>query len=80
VPGSDLTSALLRGVSRSFYLSLAVLPRAVRPTIGLAYLFARASDTIADTRLIDRAARIATWRRSAARSGARPTPARSGRS
>ncbi|HSL47889.1 MAG TPA: phytoene/squalene synthase family protein [Candidatus Deferrimicrobiaceae bacterium] len=59
MPGSDLTSALLRGVSRSFYLSLAVLPRAVRPTIGLAYLFARASDTIADTRLIDRAARIA---------------------
>jgi farnesyl-diphosphate farnesyltransferase len=59
VPGSDLTTALLRRVSRSFYLSLAVLPRAVRPTIGLAYLFARASDTIADTRLIDRAWRIA---------------------
>lgn len=54
----DLTTALLRRVSRSFYLSLAVLPRAVRPTIGLAYLFARASDTIADTRLIDRASRI----------------------
>ena len=57
--GGDLTTALLRRVSRSFYLSLAVLPRAVRPTIGLAYLFARASDTIADTRLIDRASRIA---------------------
>ncbi len=57
--GRDLTTALLRRVSRSFYLSLAVLPKAVRPTIGLAYLFARASDTIADTRLIDRAARIA---------------------
>ncbi|HSE02728.1 MAG TPA: phytoene/squalene synthase family protein [Methylomirabilota bacterium] len=59
MPGSDLTAALLRRVSRSFYLSLAVLPRAVRPTIGLAYLFARASDTIADTRLIDRASRVA---------------------
>ena len=59
MPGSDLTAALLRRVSRSFYLSLAVLPRAVRPTIGLAYLFARASDTIADTRLIDRTSRIA---------------------
>ncbi|MGH7385244.1 MAG: squalene/phytoene synthase family protein, partial [Candidatus Rokuibacteriota bacterium] len=47
MPGRDLTTALLRRVSRSFYLSLAVLPRAVRPTIGLAYLFARASDTIA---------------------------------
>jgi farnesyl-diphosphate farnesyltransferase len=58
VPGSDLTAALLRRVSRSFYLSLAVLPAAVRPTIGLAYLFARASDTIADTRLIDRISRI----------------------
>jgi farnesyl-diphosphate farnesyltransferase len=59
VAGGDLTTALLRQVSRSFYLSLAVLPRSVRPTIGLAYLFARASDTIADTRLIDRPARIA---------------------
>jgi farnesyl-diphosphate farnesyltransferase len=59
VPGSDLTAALLRRVSRSFYLSLAVLPGSVRPTIGLAYLLARASDTIADTRLIDRASRIA---------------------
>ncbi|MFI5325983.1 MAG: phytoene/squalene synthase family protein [Candidatus Rokuibacteriota bacterium] len=59
MPGSDLTAALLRRVSRSFYLSLAVLPGSVRPTIGLAYLFARASDTIADTRLIDRASRIA---------------------
>ena len=56
--GGDLTTALLQRVSRSFYLSLAVLPRAVRPTIGLAYLFARAADTIADTRLIDRASRI----------------------
>jgi farnesyl-diphosphate farnesyltransferase len=59
VAGADLTTALLRRVSRSFYLSLAVLPAAVRPTIGLAYLLARASDTIADTRLIDRGSRIA---------------------
>ena len=57
--GADLTTALLKRVSRSFYLSLAVLPAAVRPTIGLAYLLARATDTIADTRLIDRAVRIA---------------------
>ena len=56
--GGDLTSALLKRVSRSFYLSLAVLPAAVRPTIGLAYLLARAADTIADTRLIERRARI----------------------
>ena len=56
--GGDLTSALLKSVSRSFYLSLAVLPAAVRPAIGLAYLLARAADTIADTRLIARRERI----------------------
>jgi farnesyl-diphosphate farnesyltransferase len=43
---------LLRQVSRSFYLTLRMLPRAIRPQIGLAYLLARATDTIADTRLI----------------------------
>ena len=56
--GGDSTSALLKSVSRSFYLSLAVLPAAVRPSIGLAYLLARAADTIADTKLIDRHERI----------------------
>ncbi|OGK85971.1 MAG: farnesyl-diphosphate farnesyltransferase [Candidatus Rokubacteria bacterium GWC2_70_16] len=56
--GGDLTSALLKRVSRSFYLSVAVLPPGVRPTIGLAYLLARAADTIADSRLIARRARI----------------------
>ncbi len=49
---------LLRRVSRSFYLSLAVLPRSVRAPVGLAYLFARAADTIADTRLISREERL----------------------
>ena len=53
-----LTSAILKRVSRSFYLSLAVLPSAVRPAIALAYLLARAADTIADTRLIDRRLRV----------------------
>lgn len=43
---------LLRGVSRSFYLTLRILPRAIRPQIGLAYLLARATDTIADTRIV----------------------------
>ena len=54
----DLTSAVLKSVSRSFYLSLSVLPSAVRPAIALAYLLARAADTIADTRLIDRRLRV----------------------
>jgi farnesyl-diphosphate farnesyltransferase len=43
---------LLRATSRSFYLTLRVLPRAVRPQIGLAYLLARTSDTIADTEIV----------------------------
>ena len=32
---------LLKGVSRSFYLTLRFLPSGVRPQIGLAYLLAR---------------------------------------
>ncbi|HWD19843.1 MAG TPA: phytoene/squalene synthase family protein [Verrucomicrobiae bacterium] len=47
----DVTS-LLREVSRSFYLTLRVLPAAVRPQIGLAYLLARTTDTVADTAVI----------------------------
>ncbi len=50
----DLIGNLLKRVSRSFYLSLAILPRSLRVPVGLAYLFARAADTIADTRLISR--------------------------
>jgi farnesyl-diphosphate farnesyltransferase len=49
---------LLRQVSRSFYLSLRILPRALREPIGLAYLLARAADTVADTRLVPRAERL----------------------
>src|SRR5215472_8898137 len=43
---------LLRDVSRSFYLTLRVLPAKVRPQIGLAYLLARTTDTIADTEVL----------------------------
>lgn len=49
----ELLGSLLREVSRSFYLTLRVLPRSIRPQIGMAYLLARATDTIADTRLVD---------------------------
>ena len=48
----ELLGELLKGVSRSFYLTLRVLPRGLREPIGLAYLLARAADTIADTRLL----------------------------
>jgi farnesyl-diphosphate farnesyltransferase len=49
---NELLTSLLRDVSRSFYLTLRVLPGAIRPQIGLAYLLARATDTIADTELV----------------------------
>jgi farnesyl-diphosphate farnesyltransferase len=55
---TGLLSDVLKQVSRSFYLSLAVLPRPVRAPVGLAYLFARAADTIADTRLVTRDERL----------------------
>ena len=54
----DLLCTLLKRVSRSFYLTLKVVPSDVRRPIGLAYLLARAADTIADTALIDRADRL----------------------
>jgi farnesyl-diphosphate farnesyltransferase len=48
----ELLTGLLKDVSRSVYLSLRVLPGSVRSQIGLAYLLARMTDTIADTGLI----------------------------
>ena len=48
----ELLGPVLREVSRAFYLSLRVLPPAVRPQISLAYLLARITDTIADTDLV----------------------------
>ena len=48
----ELLTRLLSQVSRSFYLTLRVLPRAIRPQIGLAYLLARTTDTIADTEIL----------------------------
>ena len=41
--------ALLKEVSRSFYISVRFLPKRIRSAIALGYLLARASDTIADT-------------------------------
>ena len=45
----DLGKGVLKGVSRSFYLTIRLLPRLMREPISLGYLLARASDTIADT-------------------------------
>ncbi len=44
-PGNDV----LKRVSRSFYLSLRLLPKPMREAASLAYLLARTSDTLADT-------------------------------
>ena len=52
----------LRQTSRSFYLTLRVLPAAVRFPIGLAYLLARTTDTIADTGLVPVEQRLAALR------------------
>jgi farnesyl-diphosphate farnesyltransferase len=49
---NELLTDLLKDVSRSFYLTLRVLPKAIRPQIGLAYLLARTTDTIADTEIV----------------------------
>lgn len=40
---------ILKSVSRSFYLSIRLLPVEMREPISLGYLLARASDTLADT-------------------------------
>jgi farnesyl-diphosphate farnesyltransferase len=50
--GHFLLGPLLKSVSRSFYLTLRILPAGMRDPVGLAYLLARAADTIADTTLI----------------------------
>lgn len=53
-----LLRVILKQVSRSFYLTLVVVPACVRDQLGLSYLFARAADTIADTDLIERSRRL----------------------
>jgi farnesyl-diphosphate farnesyltransferase len=47
-----LPKGLLKSVSRSFYLTLRILPCSIRHQISLAYLLARTTDTVADTRLV----------------------------
>jgi farnesyl-diphosphate farnesyltransferase len=63
----ELLGPILRDVSRAFYLTLRVLPAAVRQQIGLAYLLARTTDTIADTDLVPAEKRLQTLRQFRAR-------------
>ena len=44
-----MLTGLLKSVSRAFYLSMRVLPSRMREPVSVAYLLARAADTIADT-------------------------------
>jgi farnesyl-diphosphate farnesyltransferase len=53
-------SSILRSVSRSFYISIRLLPRRLREPVGLGYLLARAIDTLADTTEIPAALRKET--------------------
>jgi farnesyl-diphosphate farnesyltransferase len=53
-----LQTAILRSVSRSFYLSIRFLPAQLREPIALAYLLARATDTVADTSEISNLVRV----------------------
>src|ERR1043166_6155340 len=72
---ADLIGPLLRNVSRSFYLTLRVLPPEIRPQISLTYLLARASDTIADTKAVPTHERIEMLRRFAVGEEFKLTPA-----
>jgi farnesyl-diphosphate farnesyltransferase len=53
-----LLRTVLRSVARSFYLTVAMVPSDVRTQVGVAYLLARAADTITDTDLIERSQRL----------------------
>lgn len=50
--------ALLAGVSRSFYLSIRLLPPRLRRPVAVAYLLARTSDSIADAPGLDASLRL----------------------
>ena len=74
-PAPPILGDLLRDVSRSFYLTLRWLPGSVRSQIGLAYLLARATDTVADTEILPVAERLKALQELRARIlGTRTTP------
>ena len=56
---TELERDVLKGVSRSFYLSLRLLPAPMRRPAGIAYLLARTSDTIADSASVPASDRLA---------------------
>lgn len=57
--GAGLETRVLKAVSRSFYLSLRLLPAPMRRGAAVGYLLARASDTIADSSTVSPDRRMA---------------------
>ena len=57
-----MLTGLLKSVSRAFYLSMRALPRGMREPVSVAYLLARAADTIADTASMPAERRLARLR------------------
>ena len=55
-----MDAEILRSVSRSFYVSIRFLPAQLRDPIGVAYLLARTTDTVADTAQISASVRMET--------------------
>lgn len=61
-----LTGGLLREVSRSFYLTITWLPREMRQGVAVAYLLARATDSVADASAAPLSRRVAVLQQMAA--------------
>lgn len=78
----ELFGTVLAAVSRSFYLTIRVLPRAVRRPVGLAYLLARTSDTLADGPGVSSGVRLEALRQFAGgiRGCSQPMPMQAGES
>ena len=55
---SSLRGPILRQVSRSFYLSIFLLPKKLRDPVSLGYLLARAADTITRVNISRRCAGV----------------------
>ncbi len=63
-PSQALSAAhrqILRGVSRSFDLSIRLLPSALQSPVAIGYLLARATDTVADTTALPLGERKCCW-------------------
>ena len=58
-----MLTELLKSVSRAFYLSMRVLPSEMREPVSIAYLLARAADTIADTASVSTKQRVLQLRK-----------------